>query len=68
MSNQSATHKEMAVFGPDKITWSFSTKFVKLTRSIDRTNLNSVQETEMADVKSQVAGSCALVKTPTRKF
>lgn len=64
-----ATNKEKAVFGPEVITWTNNMALgSKVSRTISRTNLSFVQETEIAGIGRRQAGTCSLVTPTERKF
>jgi hypothetical protein len=63
-----ATNVERAVFGPDTITWTTSSKYISVVRTISRVDLSFTQQTDIAGVQASSSGTCT-IKTPTqRKF
>lgn len=63
-----ATNTEKAVFGSQKITWTNNTQFVKVTRTISRTDLSFVQEVDVAGKIIRQIGTCSIVTTIKNKF
>lgn len=64
-----ATNKEKAVFGPEAITWTNNMGLgSKIGRTISRTDLNFVQETDIAGIQRRQVGTCSLVTPAKRKF
>lgn len=65
----SASNKRQAVFGPDKVTWSEDSQYLKTTRSIDRVNLTFTEVMTFVNnstLRSQ--GQCTITAPPERKF
>ena len=64
-----ATNKEKAVFGPEAITWTNNMALgSKISRTISRTDLSFVQETDIAGIQRRQVGKCSLITHAKRKF